>query len=209
MAMVWACPLDVESYAAAGNDPTVPRQGCPRCKRPMAFKTGYRRFIRVGGRVFAIWVRRGKCRPCGISHALVPDFCLLGRLDEVAVIGAGVARALDGAGMRKVAGTADVPHTTARDWRRRHRVRAPMLVAGFSALTVALGGNAPVVSGNPERGAIEALGAAWGQARERFGETVVALWRFWSLVSGGTILARARNPPWAGVGGWPLMPPEP
>ncbi len=207
--MVWACPLDVESYAAAGDDPAVPRQDCPVCRRPMGFKTGYRRFVRVAGRAFAIWVRRGKCRRCARTHALIPDFCLLGRLDAAAVIGAGLAQALDGAGMRTVAITAEVPHTTARDWRRRHRERAPMLVAGFSALTVALGGDAPVVSGDPERGAIEALGAAWSQARERLGSKVVALWRLWSLVSGGAILARAINPPWAAVGGWSLMPPEP
>lgn len=175
----------------------------------MAFKTGYRRFIRVVGRVFPIWVRRAKCTPCARTHALIPDFCLLGRLDGVAVIGTGLAQALDGAGMRTVANTAAVPHTTARDWRRRHRERAPMLLAGFLALTVALGGDAPVVSGDAERGAIEALGAAWSQARERFGTKVVALWRFWSLVGGGAILARATNPPWAAVGGWRLMPPEP
>lgn len=175
----------------------------------MAFKTGYRRFIRVVGRVFAIWVRRGKCRACARSHALIPDFCLLGRLDGVAVIGSGLAQALSGAGMRTVASIAEVPHTTARDWRRRHRKRAPILVAGLAALTVALGGDAPDVSGDAERGAIEALAAAWSQARERFGSKVVALWRFWSLVNGGTILARATNPPWATVGGWRLMPPEP
>ncbi|MGH9062557.1 MAG: hypothetical protein ACRD0L_01015 [Acidimicrobiales bacterium] len=133
----------------------------------------------------------------------------MGRQDAAEVIGSGVARAVAGQSMASVAAELDVPYTTVRGWRRRHRSRAPMLVSGFAALAVTLGSSAPVVSVVPERAALEALGAAWGRARERFGDLVVALWRFWSLMSGGAVLARARNPPWAAIGGRRLIPPVP
>ncbi|MGH9059972.1 MAG: hypothetical protein ACRDZY_10725 [Acidimicrobiales bacterium] len=175
----------------------------------MSFKSGYGRFARIGGRPWPIWVRRGVCRACGHSHALIPDFCLVGRLDAAEVIGSGVARAVAGEPMATVAAALDVPYTTARGWRRRHRSRAPVLTSGFAALAVALGASAPVVSVVPERAALEALGVAWRRARERFGDLVVTQWRFWSLMSGGAVLARARNAPWAAIGGRRLIPPVP
>ncbi len=48
-----------------------------------------------------IWIRRGQCRVCRRSHALVPD--LVRRLDAVAVIGRGLAlKVVQGLGLRTI-----------------------------------------------------------------------------------------------------------
>ena len=84
MAMIWPCELSVEAYAEAGKQVVVPRQRCPRCAAWMIFSSGYFRSVRAG-RVFRIWVRRARCQRCDKkpSHALLPSFCLVRRLDAV------------------------------------------------------------------------------------------------------------------------------
>jgi anti-sigma factor RsiW len=111
--------------------------------------------------------------------------------------------------MRPLARELGVPHETLRGWRRRYRARAPTLTAGLAALAVALGGPAPKLSAEPERAGLEALGAAWWQARRRFGESVAGVFEFASLVSGGELLSTTTSPPWAGLGRTALMPPVP
>ena len=83
------------------------------------------------------------------------------------------------------------------------------VVTGPAALAVALGGPAPELCGEPERAGLEALGAAWWQARRRFGESVAGVFDFASLVSGGELLATTTSPPWASLGATALMPPVP
>jgi hypothetical protein len=100
-----------------------------------------------------------------------------------------------------------VPHETLRGWRRSYRARAPALAAGFAALAVGLGGPAPELAGGPERSGLEALGAAWWQARRRFGESVAEVFEFASLISGGELLGTTTSPPWARLGRVALMPP--
>jgi len=107
-----------------------------------------------------------------VSHALLPSFTLVRRLDEVGVVGRALAGVVGGRGMRSLAWELAVPHETLRGWRRRYRTRSPTLAAGFAALAVGLGGLAPELSREPERAGLEALGAAWWQARRRFGEEV-------------------------------------
>ncbi|MGH9157985.1 MAG: hypothetical protein ACRD1K_19600 [Acidimicrobiales bacterium] len=107
-----------------------------------------------------------------------------------------------------MAETTGFPYTTVRDWRRRHRDRAPVLAAGFAAMAVELGVVAPLLAAVAERAALEALGAAWVAARDRFW-VVAPLWRFWSLVSGGTALSTTTDTPWISVGGRRLIPPVP
>ena len=207
IAIVWPCAMHVERYASAGRGVAVPRRPCPRCGAPMIFWSGYERFVRAQGETLRLWIRRGRYRVCARSHALIPAFLLARRLDPHAVIGAALLRSVSGAGVRTVAGALDVPHTTARDWRRRFRSRAPVLAAGFSSLAVALGAAAPEVSATPEVAALEALAGAWGQARRRFADSVPGPFGFASVVSGGALLATTTTPPWAGLfgGGW--MPP--
>ena len=208
VAIVWPTPLNVEAYAAAGRDVEVPRPDCPACERPMIFWPGYRRDVRVGD-VRRIWVRRAKCRACAATHALLPAFCLLRRLDAVEVIGSGLVAGVNGTGMRSVALALDVPHTTVRGWWRRFRLRAPMVAAAFAALATSLGSVAPALSAEPARAAVEATGAAWAAARRLLGDRLPPPWRFASAVSGGELLGTTTHPPWSGGGGGRLMPPVP
>ncbi|MGH9154982.1 MAG: DUF6431 domain-containing protein [Acidimicrobiales bacterium] len=207
VAIVWPCPLGVDEYEAAGRDVEVPRPDCPSCAKPMIFWSGYSRTVRDGDDR-RIWVRRSRCGPCRASHCLLPAFCLLGRLYGVEVIGPAVAAIVNGKLTREVADEADFPYTTVRDWRRRHRERAPTLAAGFAAMAVELGALAPVLAATAERAALQALGAAWSAARDRI-RAVAGLWRFWSVVSGGAALATTTDTPWTSVGGRRLIPPVP
>jgi hypothetical protein len=207
VAIVWPCPLSVDEYAAAGRDVAVPRASCPGCRSPMTFRSGYWR--KADRDRLTIFVCRGQCRPCRRSHALLPAFCLVGRLDGVEVIGVVLARIAAGWGVRPAAAEAGVPHTTARDWRRRHRARAPALAVGLAGLVAGLGGSSLRLSPEPERASIEAVGACWSAARRRFGDRTPSLWRLWSLVTGGAALGTATNPPTTTAGGWVLMPSSP
>lgn len=207
MAMVWPCPLSVDEYAAAGRDVAVPRAACPDCGTPMTFRSGYWRMADRGRLRF--FVCRGQCRLCDRSHALLPAFCLVGRLDRVEVIGAVLARVAAGVGVRPAAAEVGVPHTTARDWRRRHRARAPALAVGVAGLVAALGGPPLRLSADPELASVEVAGACWTVVRRRFGDGTPSLWRLWSLVTGGRALGSATNPPTTAAGGWVLMPSSP
>lgn len=105
----------------------------------MTFWSGYERSIRHSGLFLKLWVRRVRCRRCGATHALVPSFCLVGRLDDVEATGAVFAAvAGEARGVRPVADEADVPHTTARDWVRRFCHRA----VAIAPTTIARGSSA-------------------------------------------------------------------
>jgi hypothetical protein len=196
MAIVWPTRLDVEVYVAAGRDLVVPRPDCPGCHQPMRFWGWYERDVRVSAEViYRLSVRRARC--CERSHAVLPGFVTLGRLDAVVVIGAAVETMCGGAGMRRVAEELGLCHTTVRDWRRRFARRAELLAVGFSRFCVALGDLAPRLSGRSEMAAVAAATAAWVAARRRFGDGVGALWRLASAVVGGHLLSTNMDPPWA------------
>ena len=142
MAIVLPCPMTVHAYAAAGRELEFPRPDCPSCSQAMSFWGFYSRPVRVGEEI-RVLVRRARCARCATSHALLPDFVLLGRLDGLEVVGSALEQIAAGAGTRQVAGHTGVPHTTVRGWRRRFAARAGMLTAGFLAATVALGDLVP------------------------------------------------------------------
>ncbi len=195
LSIVWPCGLDVSVYLALGRQVEVGEHACPDCGRQLGGWGGYWRWLRGPG-THQLWIRRGRCSSCRRSHALVPDFLLERRLDEVEVIGrALVLSIVIGLGMRAVADLVGVPMTTARDWRRRFRVRAPALTVAVVAVAVHLDSAAVLLDGDGESAAIQALGAAWQRARRRFGDRIPRLWRFWSLISGGQALRTNRSPP--------------
>ena len=197
MAIVWACALSVDEYAAAGRALVVPRPDCPACATAMAFWSGYERSVRHRGPALKLWVRRARCRRCGASHALVPSFCLVGRLDDVEAIGAVLTAVVGEArGVRPVAKEADVPHTTARDWVRRFCRRAALIGAAFAAVAVEVAGLAPSLPAGRGLGehALGAIRSTFATVRSRAGPALPALWCFVALVTGGRLLATNTNP---------------
>ena len=193
MAIVLPCSMTVHAYAAAGRDLEVPRPCCPSCSASMSFWGYYSRPVRVDEEI-RVLVRRARCASCAVSHALVPDFVLPGRLDAVEVIGAAIDEMAAGAGARPVARRAGLPHTTVRDWQRRFRARAAMLTTGFLAATVALGDLVPRVSPGAMASALLAMRAAVGAVRRRL--TVHGSdWRIAVRVVGGHLLSTNSNPP--------------
>jgi hypothetical protein len=63
----------------------------------MTWWSWYQRDVREGGLagiVNRLWVRRAMCRRCEITHALLPVFALVRRLDIAATIGTAVALAV-------------------------------------------------------------------------------------------------------------------
>jgi hypothetical protein len=212
VSIVWRCPLDVSAYVALGQQIEVGEHACPGAaceRRPLGGWSGYWRWARGPG-TERLWVRRGRCARCLHSHALLPDFLLERRLDEVEVIGQALALGtVGGLGMRTVADRLGVPMTTARDWRRRFQLRAPALTTALVAVAVHLEPAAVVLTTHGDAAAVEALGAAWQRTRTRFGERVPNVWRFWSLISGGKALGTNRSPPFRQRGGadWMVLIP--
>lgn len=201
VAMVWPYLGSASSYAAAGQQVLVPAQYCPTCGRRLVGWGGYWRWLRAAVVVARIWIRRGRCRVCRRSHALLPDLLLARRLDGVAVIGEGLQlTVLAGLGLRPVADRLDVPHTTLRGWWRRFRVRAPGLLANYTSLAVDLAGTSVTLEvdlGAVDRAALQVLGVAWQRAQTRFGARIGEVWAFWSRISGGQALGTHTSSPWA------------
>jgi hypothetical protein len=160
---------------------------------------GYWRWLRAPLVIERIWIRRGRCGACRRTHALLPDLVLARRLDDVAVIGRGIAlKVLVSFGLRPIGEHLDVPHTTVRTWWRRFQARSPTLLAQCTAVAVALDGTAVMLATTGERAALDALQVAWQRAHVRFGGSVGELWRFWSRISGGQALGTNTTSPWAG-----------
>jgi hypothetical protein len=198
MAMVWPTRLDVDGYVAAGRGLEVARPVCPGCGERMQFWGWHERDVRVTAEVIhRLAVRRARCADCRRSHVLLPGFVTWGRLDVVEVIGPAVEAMCGGAGMRRVADSLDLKHTTVRDWRRRFARRAGLLAVGFCRFCVDVGGLAPRLSGHAEAVAVAAVAAAWWAARRRFGDGVGTVWRLANAVVGGHLLSPNTDPPWA------------
>ena len=161
MAIVWPCPLPAGAYVAAGRQVEFPRPDCPSCAGPLVFWSGYRRFVRVAGRCRKIFVPRVRCGRCRVSHALLPAFVLVWRLDAAEVVGAVIGEVAGGAGgVRPAAARAGVPYTTARGWVRRFRIRARDLGVAFAALAAEPGGEVIRPAAVAGRFAVTAIGAA-------------------------------------------------
>lgn len=210
MSIVWLCPLSVDAYVEAGREIEVPRPDCPGCAVPMSFWSGYRRYVRDGGVCRRVFVPRARCGPCATTHALLPAFLLVGRLDVVETVGAVVAQVASGrSGVRPAAQCVGVPHTTARGWWRCFKLRAARLAVAFSALAVELGGATVAPLGHLEGWSLATLAAAWEAAVALPGWAALGLWRFVSAVVGGKLIAPNTDPPWLVIGRRRFMPPVP
>jgi len=187
----------VSSYVDAGKHVVAPVPACLSCGRLLSRWGGYWRWLRRPEREARIWIRRARCTPCRVSHALLPDFLFTRRVDEVVIIGQVLAlRARDAVELRALARRFGLPRSTLHGWWGRFRTRSPTLLA--EVLDVAIRLNpAPVdLLLNGEAVVFEALDQAVGRARIRFGEHVGDVWRFWSRVSGGQVLATNTSASW-------------
>jgi transposase-like protein len=186
MAIVWACRYSVEDYLTAGRRVELPRPDCPDCRAPMTFRSGYWRWVRVAGRCHRAWIPRARCRRCRASHGVLPDFCLLRRLDLAGVVGDVLTAVVEGScGVRPAAARVHVPHTTARDWVRRFQAGAP---AGPDRPVSAL-------PGGPASAALAALRREWLSEVRDGGGPGRGLWRWAVLASAGALLAAPRARP--------------
>jgi hypothetical protein len=170
--------------------------------------SGYVRDVRRGGLCWRIFVPRVRCRSCGASHAVLPAFVLVGRLDVVESVGEVISAVGGGvSGVRPPAARLGVPYTTARDWWRRFREGAGRVAVGFASLAVELGGAAVIPPAGLGVWALRAIGAAWQAAVGLPGWADLGRWRFVSVVSGGMLIGTNTDPLWLVIGRRRFMPP--
>lgn len=198
VAFSWPCKVSVAVYSKWGRKVLAPRPNCARCGAPMAFDGGYPRWVREAGKCYSVFVRRARCRGCGIGEALLPDFVLARRRDSTAAVGAAV---LASAGAVLAEGSTclyqDVPARTVRSWRHRFAERAGELSRFFEALAAERGASALPgrLAGAPAEQAVVAIGRSWQAAHRRTGEVLPA-WFLANLVVGSGLLGARVDLPW-------------
>ena len=153
----------MEAYVELGKQVEVPRQLCPGCELLLTWWGWYQRGVRwlagPGGlEERLIWVRRGYCRSCEATHALLPDFLHEWRVDAVEVIGQALEESVEkGRATVHTAVRLGLPLATVRNWRVRHRQRAEELWAGYSRLAVELGAEFAQLPAGRERAVMNAV----------------------------------------------------
>jgi len=156
-------PDAARAVLAAGRL-TCPQSGCGGVLR--VWSRARARRVRVrGGAVELLRPDRARCRACGVTHVLLPAWCLPRRAYGTEVVGAALLAAAEGAGCARAAAVARAPAGTVRDWLRAVARAAPALTARALAVAQAAG-DADACSPRPARpvsalaGAVNALAAA-------------------------------------------------
>ena len=168
---------------------------CPSCNGVLR-RWGYARFrtIRMCDGVEVVHPRRSRCRDCSKTSVLLPDYLLVRRVDEAAVIGSALVQKAQGIGHRRIAIDICRPETTVRGWIRRFRENSEILLEHFTnwalVLDVALSEIVPV--GSLFGDAINAIGIAVRSLTIRFGPK--PLWSQTSAMCGGRLLSNTNSP---------------
>jgi uncharacterized protein DUF6431 len=191
LAIVFRCPVSVSEYSVAGKQVEVPEQPCPTCGERLCWWFGYWRGVREGGARVLLWVRRGRCSACLVTHAMLPDFVVERRQYAVEVIGGGLELAAQSSAW-KASEEMELPFSTVRDWRDRCRQRAEQLQARLALKVGARIGELPV---RPLKALLAVLDAVWRRSLER-DPSVGGRWRFWNAVFSGKGLATNTMPGW-------------
>jgi len=204
VSIVWPCELDVESYARAVREPgfEFPRPRCPECNLLTIFWSGYDRRVRTAG-VVIIWVARVRCAGCARTHALLPSFLFVNRLDAVAVIGLALELRTVGRSLRFIAIEVARPESTVRDWYRRWEERVELLAKLVLALAVSHGWRGAELKTAAAPRCLEGLrrlGYQLGRRRRDHPR-----WRLASLITGGGWLG-TNTSPLPSAQGWFWMP---
>jgi hypothetical protein len=146
-----------------------------------------------------------------VSHALIPSFLLVGRLDVVDTVGHALSDvASKTMSIGRAAARFDVPFTTVRGWVRRFSSTAALWWSGFAALAVELGASVPARwPAAVSAAAVVAMGWAHRAATARHDARTGSLWAFVSVVCGGMLIATNTDPPWRVFGSRRFIPPSP
>ena len=128
------------------NDPThverelcARRLSCPHCGGELhPWGHARRRVLRAATANEEHHPRRARCSNCLVTSVLLPDICLLRRVDEVAVIGRALLEKAAGAGHHAVAIRLGRPQETVRGWLRRFSSRIGMIQAHYRRWAFAL-----------------------------------------------------------------------
>jgi hypothetical protein len=189
--MVRNDPVGVELDLASG------RLCCPACGVGVLARWGFAR-LRVlrDGQWFR--PRRGICKEgCGATHVLLPDVCLVHRVDAAEVIGAVLEAILVARKqLEDVAVVAGIPVETVRGWLKRLGKMAGAITTHFARWLMALvpGRRLPEPVAAPAY-AIEMVGAAARAASLHLDRRPP--WSWASALSGGMLLCNTKSP-------WPV-----
>jgi hypothetical protein len=140
--------------------------------------------------------RRARCRGCGVTHVLLPVWCLARRADAAAVIGLALEAKAAGAGHRVIAELLGRPASTVRGWLRAFTQRAERVRRVFTALAASLVADPPLPApaGTAVADAVAAVAAAATAAEAVPGVGTVARWQLAAAVTCGLLLAPAWPP---------------
>ena len=168
---------------------------CPSCNgvlRPWGHARS--RTIRMCDGVKAVHPRRSRCRDCSKTSVLLPDYLLVRRVDEAAVIGSALIQKAGGIGHRKIALNICRPETTVRGWIRRFSEKLEILAEHFVSWALALDATLSeiVPIGSLFGDTISAIGIAARSMSIRFGPKPP--WSQISAITGGRLLANTSSP---------------
>jgi hypothetical protein len=109
-----------------------------------------------------------------------------------------------GVHVRALARRFDVPRGTVHGWWARFRARSPTLLAEVVEVAIGLDPAPLDLRLSGAAAVFEPLEQTFRRAQLRFGERVGDVWRLWTWISGGKLLATNISAPWrtARAGGW-------
>lgn len=168
---------------------------CPPCGGLLGpWAHGRERTLRRDGVDERVRPPRSRCRDCLTTHILLAECWLVRRRDDVATIGAAIARNVAGVGHRPIAEALGRWAGLVRSWLRVFRARADAIRAHFTRWAYALDADlGPIgVTGSGPGDALEAVAVAGRAAAQRWGPAGV--WSIASRLSGGKLLCNTSSP---------------
>lgn len=168
---------------------------CPPCDgvlRPWGYARS--RTIRMCNGVETVRPQRSRCKECSKTSVLLPNYLLVRRVDEAAVIGSALTQKAQGTGYRKIALNISRPSTTVRGWIRRFREKSEVLLGHFTSWALALDATlSEIISvGSSFNDALCAIGIAVRSMSIRFGPSPP--WSQMSAMCGGMFLCNTNSP---------------
>ena len=136
--MITVVDPDAARAALSAGDLACPQSGCAGTLR--IWSAARARQVQLpGGQRRRLRPDRARCRACGVTHVLLPAWCLPRRAYSSDVVGTALLTAAQGAGYAGAAAAAGAPTATARDWLRAVGRSAPALTAQTLAVAGAAG----------------------------------------------------------------------